>query len=92
MLYSAAWRAAKAMGYSRIITYTLLSENGASLRAAGWNCVGEAGCLEWKSEREKQRKLLRELQRSLFEEDDKKPPRERKMRYEKTLYGGEPNG
>lgn len=34
-LYSAARRAARAMGYTRCITYTLESESGASLRAAG---------------------------------------------------------
>ena len=32
MLYAAAWRAARAMGYKRIVTYILESENGASLR------------------------------------------------------------
>lgn len=36
MLYAAAWRAARAMGYKRLVTYILESENGASLRAAGW--------------------------------------------------------
>lgn len=36
MLYAAAWRAAKAMGYSRLITYTQGGESGASLRGAGW--------------------------------------------------------
>lgn len=36
LLYGAAARAAKAMGYRRILTYTLLEEGGASLRAAGW--------------------------------------------------------
>ncbi|SDD28107.1 hypothetical protein SAMN02799630_02849 [Paenibacillus sp. UNCCL117] len=36
MLYGAAWRAAKAMGYRRIVTYTLAEEPGTSLRAAGW--------------------------------------------------------
>ena len=41
MLYSAAWRAAKAMGYTSLITYTLESEGGASLRGAGWRCVGK---------------------------------------------------
>lgn len=41
MLYGAAWRAAKALGYSRLITYTQLGESGASLRAAGWEIVGE---------------------------------------------------
>ena len=39
MLYAAAWRAARAMGYKRIVTYILESENGASLRASGWKCV-----------------------------------------------------
>lgn len=39
MLYAAAWRAAKAMGYKRLITYTLSSESGASLRAAGWHVL-----------------------------------------------------
>lgn len=42
-LYSAAWRAAKNMGYKKLITYILQSENGASLKASGWKCVGEAG-------------------------------------------------
>jgi hypothetical protein len=41
MLYGAAWRAARAMGYLRIVTYTQADETGASLRAAGWALVGE---------------------------------------------------
>lgn len=36
MLYGAAWRAAKAMGYMRMFTYTQGNESGASLRAAGF--------------------------------------------------------
>lgn len=36
MLYGAVWRAGKAMGYERCITYTQADESGASLRAAGW--------------------------------------------------------
>jgi tRNA A37 N6-isopentenylltransferase MiaA len=36
MLYGASWRAAKALGYRRLITYTQEGETGASLRAAGW--------------------------------------------------------
>ena len=36
MLYAAAWRAARALGYRRMITYTLAREAGTSLRAAGW--------------------------------------------------------
>lgn len=35
MLYGAAWRAARAMGYHKLITYTQDGEGGASLRAAG---------------------------------------------------------
>lgn len=38
-LYAAAWRASKAMGYERIGTYTLETEPGTSLRAAGWRRV-----------------------------------------------------
>ena len=36
MLYGACTRAAKALGYDRLITYTLLSEPGSSLKASGW--------------------------------------------------------
>ncbi|WP_413724677.1 XF1762 family protein [Sodalis sp. RH16] len=36
MLYGAVWRAARAMGYQRCITYTQHDESGASLRAAGF--------------------------------------------------------
>lgn len=43
MLYGAVWRAAKAMGYERCITYTQHDESGASLRAAGWVRVKELG-------------------------------------------------
>lgn len=43
MLYGAIRRAAKALGYTRVITYTLPSEGGASLRAAGYRFDGEAG-------------------------------------------------
>ena len=35
-LYGAAARAAKAMGYKKLITYILDTEDGTSLRAAGW--------------------------------------------------------
>ena len=47
MLYGAAWRAAKAMGYRRLITYTLPAEGGSSLRAAGWTLLGERGGGNW---------------------------------------------
>jgi hypothetical protein len=79
LLYAAAWRVAKSLGYRRIVTYTLISENGASLRAAGWKCAGEAGSLEWKSKRE----MERARQGRLFEKDH--PPKTKKLRYEKQL-------
>jgi hypothetical protein len=43
MLYGACKRAAKALGYQRVITYTLPHEGGASLRASGFNFDGDAG-------------------------------------------------
>jgi hypothetical protein len=46
-LYGAAWRAAKALGYRRLITYVLKSEPGASVKAAGWKCIGERGGGSW---------------------------------------------
>jgi hypothetical protein len=46
-LYGAAWRAARALGYRRLVTYTLLSEPGTSLRAAGWRVVGESPGGSW---------------------------------------------
>jgi hypothetical protein len=41
MLYGACWRAAKALGYQRLVTYTQAGESGVSLRAAGWRVVAE---------------------------------------------------
>lgn len=40
-------RACGPMGYRRVLTYTLPSESGASLRAAGWLCTGPAGGGRW---------------------------------------------
>lgn len=40
-LYAACWRAWRAMGGRRLVTYTLESEDGASLRGAGWKLVGK---------------------------------------------------
>ena len=42
-LYGAAWRAARALGWRMMVTYTLPSEGGASLRGAGWRDAGLAG-------------------------------------------------
>lgn len=46
-LYGAAWRAAKAMGYQRLGTYTLTSEPGTSLRAAGWRVIHRTTWKPW---------------------------------------------
>jgi hypothetical protein len=41
MLYAACRRAALALGWRRLVTYTLPEEGGSSLRAAGWRVVAE---------------------------------------------------
>lgn len=46
-LYGACWRAAREMGYMRLITYILAEEPGISLHAAGWRLVGERGGGTW---------------------------------------------
>lgn len=47
ILYAAAARVGREMGYRRIQTYILDSEPGTSLRAAGWVCEGVAGGGAW---------------------------------------------
>ena len=47
MLYGAVCRAAKAMGYERVITYTLHEETGVSLKASGFRCVADVGARSW---------------------------------------------
>lgn len=49
-LYAAAWRAARAMGYKRLITYILAEENGTTLKASGWKEVGRCGGGSWSRE------------------------------------------
>ena len=52
-LYGACCRVAKEMGYKKIITYILQSENGASLKASNFICEGEAGGTHWTGTRNK---------------------------------------
>lgn len=40
-LYGAAWRAARALGYRRLVTYNQAGESGASLRGAGWRVIAQ---------------------------------------------------
>jgi len=47
ILYAAAWRAARALGYRKLVTYILDSEPGTSLRAAGWKAVAEIKGRSW---------------------------------------------
>jgi hypothetical protein len=47
MLYAAAWRAVRALGYRKLITYTLAEEGGSSLRAAGFRVVGQVAGRSW---------------------------------------------
>jgi hypothetical protein len=47
MLYAAAWRAARALGYRRLVTYTLPGEGGASLAAAGFHVVAQVRAKSW---------------------------------------------
>ena len=47
MLYRAAWRACRALGYRRLVTYILASEPGVSLSAAGFKEIGRAGGGAW---------------------------------------------
>ncbi len=61
MLYGACCRIAKEMGYERIITYILESENGASLKASNFVCDGVAGGTHWTGERNKGQNIPNEM-------------------------------
>ena len=73
ILYAHAWRAAKALGYKRLVTYTRESEPGASLRAAGFICDGRAGGTHWTGERYIQEEIVMD---------------EMKVRWRKEVGGG----
>lgn len=78
LLYGAAARAAKAKGYVRIITYTLATEPGASLRAAGWTLTSRTrGEASWS------RPSRPRMQTNLFGEEQR--PAGDKLRWEKRL-------
>lgn len=61
MLYGACCRIAKEMGYRKIITYILKSEDGASLKASNFICDGEAGGTHWTGERNKGQDIPNEM-------------------------------
>ena len=61
MLYGACCRVAKEMGYKKIITYILESENGASLKASNFICEGKAEGTHWTGKRDKGQNIPAEL-------------------------------
>jgi hypothetical protein len=46
-LYAAAWRATRALGYIKLVTYTLHDESGVSLTASGWRMVAKTQGGSW---------------------------------------------
>lgn len=58
MLYGACARAAKALGYDAIQTFTLSTESGTSLRASGWRDLGERGGGNWNSKSNNEGRLF----------------------------------
>lgn len=86
-LYSRCAKIAKDMGYEKIITYILETENGASLRASGWTLEKEnAGGGSWNVP--SRPRELKPIQLSLFPQKQKYPT-EKKRRYCKMLNGGD---
>ena len=69
MLYGACCRVGKAMGYKKIITYTLESEPGTSLKASNFKNEGVAGGKIWTGSRKR----------------DNGVPKERKIRWSREL-------
>lgn len=61
VLYGACSRIAKEMGYRKIITYILESENGASLKASNFICEGGAGGEMWTGERKRDNGVPKEM-------------------------------
>lgn len=61
MLYGACCRVAKEMGYHRIITYILKSEDGASLKASSFTCEGQAGGTHWTGQRNRGQAIPSEM-------------------------------
>ena len=80
ILYGACARIAKEMGYKRIVTYTLQSEPGTSLKASGWKCIGEAGGTDWNVP-----SRPRETTQTTLFGEERKYPNEKKVRWERRF-------
>ena len=70
-LYGACCRIGFDMGYERIITYTLKSESGASLRASGFRYDGEAGGKHWTGQRRRDYYISQEEMKCRWVKDKK---------------------
>lgn len=80
ILYGACSRCAKEMGYKRVITYTLQSEPGTSVKASGFKQAGETRVKGWDMPGRKREVV----QYTLFGEIVKYPI-EKKIRWERIL-------
>lgn len=68
MLYGACWRAWRAMGGTRLVTYTRATEPGTSLLAAGWRVVHQTRARErgWDTP-SRPRRIVAQAQKTLWE-------------------------
>lgn len=78
MLYGASARVAKAMGYHKVITYTLESENGASLKASNFVNEGLNSGGSWHGR-------TFDTSQDLFPDMPREVPTERKQRWSITF-------
>jgi len=76
ILYGACCRVAKAMGYKRVVTYTLKTEPGTSLKASGFIMDGETAGDTW----DRPGRPREITQMTLFGEEQKYPT-EKKIRW-----------
>lgn len=79
-LYGACARVAKEMGYARILTYTLVTEPGTSLKASGWKDCGECGGGSWDVP-----SRPREIAQTTLFGEEQKYPTCKKRRWEKRF-------
>ena len=82
-LYGACARVAREMGYARILTYTLVTESGTSLKASGWKDCGECGGGTWDVP-----SRPRELAQTTLFGTEQKYPTCKKRRWEKRFKEG----
>ena len=62
-LYGSSCQVAKAMGYKKVVTYILESEDGASLKASNFICEGIAGKTHWTGRRDRGQDIPHEMKK-----------------------------